>query len=676
MMRRTALVLISILLFGFANLSNVSIAYGLDGTNTGTFEDGSSYYFIHYNGEEQEIVFNENLTLTLNGWTDESKSSVNAKIDIHTDSSNQTEDVTIRINDELNEIAVKDNESIHYKLAVSDTFKVEEVMPFNLNDQMTVVAEDEQSASVEEVTTMENSTEKVDQANVISTFNTQEAVDKPSVHYATHVQGIGWLNTVANGEMSGTQGQAKRLESIKISVDHSQDLGVKYSTHVQKHGWMDYVSDGEESGTTGEAKRLEAIKIELTGGNAENFDIYYRVHAQSYGWLGWAKNGEAAGTEGLAKRLEAIEIVLVEKGREAPGSTDKPFITKPSIVYSTHVQTYGWMNFVADGAMSGTHGQAKRLEAIKIDLQDTSFTGDIIYSTHVQGYGWLNNVSNGALSGTFGQSKRLEAIKIELTGDIANYYDVYYRVHIQGNGWLGWAKNGMHAGSEGLSKRLEGIEIKLVPKGQGESVSVKQAFKQPLTVFLDPGHGGSDPGAIAGGYHEADLNLFVAKKVQSLLVARGYKVYMSRTNNTYVSLLDRPQMANDLNADIFVSIHTNSTGGSSTTAAGIESYYYEYDADYPSKINSVMHNNPDRILKSVTLTNLIHKNMVAYTGANNRGTDGDTFAVVRETAMPATLLEMGFINNSSERQKLVTDSYQNKLAKAIADGIDAYFKIY
>jgi N-acetylmuramoyl-L-alanine amidase len=201
-------------------------------------------------------------------------------------------------------------------------------------------------------------------------------------------------------------------------------------------------------------------------------------------------------------------------------------------------------------------------------------------------------------------------------------------------------------------------------------------FKRSTKVFLDPGHGGSDPGAVSGGYQEANINLAVAKKVQSLLLNRGYDVYMSRKDNTYVSLLNRSIMANDLNADIFISIHTNSSGAAATTVSGIESYYYEYDANYPSKINASMHNNPERILKSMTLANIIQGSMVENTGANNRGTDGGAFAVVREAAMPATLLEIGFINNSSERQKLVTNSYQDLLAKAIADGVDKYFKVY
>jgi N-acetylmuramoyl-L-alanine amidase len=195
-------------------------------------------------------------------------------------------------------------------------------------------------------------------------------------------------------------------------------------------------------------------------------------------------------------------------------------------------------------------------------------------------------------------------------------------------------------------------------------------------VFLDPGHGGSDPGAVAGGYKEANLNLAVAKKVQALLLNQGYTVYMSRNDNTYVSLLDRSKLANGLNADIFISIHTNSTVGGDTSANGIESYFYEFDPDYPSKINDEWHDNPERIAKSMTLTTFIQQNMIEYTGAHDRGTAGDTFSVLRESAMPATLTEIGFINNASERQKLITDSYQNKLAKAIADGIVEYFKVY
>lgn len=82
------------------------------------------------------------------------------------------------------------------------------------------------------------------------------------------------------------------------------------------------------SGTEGEAKRLEAIQIRLTGEMAQRFDVYYRVHAEQFGWLGWAKNGESAGSEGYAKNIEAIEIKLVKKGEQGPSSGGTAFKKK------------------------------------------------------------------------------------------------------------------------------------------------------------------------------------------------------------------------------------------------------------------------------------------------------------------------------------------------------------
>ncbi len=284
------------------------------------------------------------------------------------------------------------------------------------------------------------------------------------VSYVTHVQSYGWQSAKTDGVLSGTTGEAKRLEAISISLgDKAGEGGITYRTHCQSYGWMPWVSDGEISGTMGESKRLEAIQIKLTGPAAEKYDVYYRVHAQSFGWLDWAKNGQAAGTATYGKRLEAIQIVLVEKDGKAPGNISNPYVTR-KISYNTHVQTYGWLDKVYDGAVSGTSGQAKRLEGIRISLSDNLYSGDIIYRTHCQTYGWLDWVKNGELSGTSGQAKRLEAIEIKLTGEISDYYDIYYRVHCQTYGWMEWVKNGEMAGTSGEAKRLEAIEIKLVPK--------------------------------------------------------------------------------------------------------------------------------------------------------------------------------------------------------------------
>lgn len=302
---------------------------------------------------------------------------------------------------------------------------------------------------------------------------------KADVNYSTHVQTYGWMAAVKNGELSGTEGEAKRLESIIISLENDDylDLDVEYMTHIQSYGWeSDWKPQGTISGTTGKGKRLEAIKIKLTGSDSDLFDIYYRVHVQSYGWLGWAKNGENAGTVGFAKRLEGIQIVVLPKGEMPDGTIGYSFIANgkaaifdenesPKVSYKTHVQTYGWQKNVSDGSISGTFGEAKRLEGINVCLGDIRCGGGIRYKTHIQTYGWEDDWKyDGEMSGTSGQAKRLEAIQIQLYGEAAERYDVYYRVHAQTYGWLGWAKNGEPAGTEGMSKRLEAIQIVLLPK--------------------------------------------------------------------------------------------------------------------------------------------------------------------------------------------------------------------
>ena len=330
------------------------------------------------------------------------------------------------------------------------------------------------------------------------------------IYYAVHCQTYGWgLGVAKNGEVTGTSGQAKRLESIKIWVKSELSGSVEYETHVQTYGWsIGTKKDSEECGTTGEAKRLEAIKIQLTGADKDKYDVYYRVHAQSYGWLGWAKNGAPSGTAGYAKRLEGIQVVVVKKGAAAPGvnyasvnaasgvhqaksyiakagsspvvgnqatSNTNPSVAgeaKVNVAYRTHVQSFGWQGWKYNGVMSGTSGKAKRLEGINIKLTNKPYSGSIVYTTHVQSIGWQGNENNvntwfrdGQMAGTSGRAKRLEAIRIALTGEMAEHYDVYYRVHAQTYGWLAWAKNGEAAGTAGLSKRLEGIQIVLVPKG-------------------------------------------------------------------------------------------------------------------------------------------------------------------------------------------------------------------
>lgn len=292
---------------------------------------------------------------------------------------------------------------------------------------------------------------------------------KMSVSYKVHRQDYDWEEDwKKDGQTSGTVGESKRLEAIKIKLPDGVSGSIEYRTHIQDIGWeKNWSKDGEVSGTEGQCKRLEAIQIRLTGEVAENYDVYYSVHAENFGWLGWAKNGEEAGTAGYGYRLEAIQIQLVTKGDKAPEliGTIKEAMKARLVGYQTHVQDYGTQAYVYDGAMAGTEGECKRMESIRMKLP-SSMNSSIQYRSHVQDIGWEKNwASNGSLSGTTGQCKRLEAIQIKLSGDVAENYDVYYRVHAQDYGWLAWAKNGESSGTEGYAKRLEAIEVRLVPKG-------------------------------------------------------------------------------------------------------------------------------------------------------------------------------------------------------------------
>ena len=315
--------------------------------------------------------------------------------------------------------------------------------------------------------------EKADCLRYISENKTNTLVEPdPSTYkiaYTSHVQDYGWQDWKTDGTSSGTSGQSKRLEGIKIKTGGSINGGVSYKTHVQDIGWQDWVQNGELAGTSGQSKRLEAIQIKLTGSAGDSFSVWYRVHAQDYGWLGWAKDGDSAGTEGLSKRLESIEVIVLPKG-QVPDDYDSSVgaMKKKALSYSTHIQDYGTQTGFSDSVDEpitlGTTGEGKRLEGLTLQLDGDLSQLGISYGAHIQDIGWQEDRSNGSFAGTTGQSKRIEALHVAL-GDSSSY-SIWYRAHVQDYGWLGWAKDGENAGTVGLSKRMEAIELVILPKGQ------------------------------------------------------------------------------------------------------------------------------------------------------------------------------------------------------------------
>ncbi len=184
----------------------------------------------------------------------------------------------------------------------------------------------------------------------------------------------------------------------------------------------------------------------------------------------------------------------------------------------------------------------------------------------------------------------------------------------------------------------------------------KLKFKKELIV-IDAGHGGDDPGSINGDVLEKDLNLQLALKLEEALKEGGYEVVMTRRDDSELGLYERAELANDANADLFISLHQNSFADSSVH--GIEVFYNEGQKSDESK----------------QLAQFIQTHLVAQTGAKDRGIRSyDELVVTRETEMPACLIETAYISNDNELSLIITDDYQNQIIKGIVNGINQFFE--
>ncbi|TFJ44988.1 hypothetical protein CKN73_00655 [Carnobacterium divergens] len=266
----------------------------------------------------------------------------------------------------------------------------------------------------------------------------------------------------------------------------------------------------------------------------------------------------------------------------------------------------------------------------------------------------------------------------QLRTDVSNAYPQYKNANSGYN---------LSVSTKGLSAGKHTVKVIATSNVSGTKTYEQSFLRGGLAgrkVFVDPGHGGTDPGAISGGVQEKDLNLSVSLKLQALLESKGAEVIMSRTGDQFIPLSTISSKANASNADIFVSVHTNSAVAS---ASGIETYSYSgtsrsvgmFSLDLDKQNESLSEGGfstfgIDRLTKSVKLSEFVQKSMINSTGAVDRGAKKQDFHVIRETNMPAILTEIGFVTNPSERAKLVSDWYQNQLATGIFNGVDNYFK--
>jgi len=181
---------------------------------------------------------------------------------------------------------------------------------------------------------------------------------------------------------------------------------------------------------------------------------------------------------------------------------------------------------------------------------------------------------------------------------------------------------------------------------------------------VDPGHGGSQSGAISpdGKYLEKDINLSVARRLSDLLQSAGANAIMTRYSDAALGLAERPRLAGDMNADVFVSVHCNSIGVPNKIA-GTETYYHMSDAVCRELATSVQ------------------AAVVEATGMTDRGPRSDSrvyanggFSVLRNATVPAILVELGYLDHWSDRTKLIDVEYQQRFAKGVMEGIRAFLE--
>ncbi|OUM96730.1 MAG: hypothetical protein A9Z00_03880 [Thermobacillus sp. ZCTH02-B1] len=179
---------------------------------------------------------------------------------------------------------------------------------------------------------------------------------------------------------------------------------------------------------------------------------------------------------------------------------------------------------------------------------------------------------------------------------------------------------------------------------------------QKFKVVIDAGHGGKDPGAPSvNGRYEKEFNLAVALKVYKLLEQDELVTpYLTRSEDVFVDLYERARYANRIGADLFISIHANRITKSSVT--GVETYY----------------NRPE----SKTLADVMHRRLLKATGLADRSVRTANFVVIRETTMPAVLLECGYLSNANDAKLLFTESVQDRIAAEIVAGIKEYLTAY
>ncbi|WP_298989544.1 N-acetylmuramoyl-L-alanine amidase [uncultured Campylobacter sp.] len=247
-------------------------------------------------------------------------------------------------------------------------------------------------------------------------------------------------------------------------------------------------------------------------------------------------------------------------------------------------------------------------------------------------------------------------------------------------------------------------QISTIDDAQGaKSVSVAAGKIYKSTkgklIVIDPGHGGSDSGAVGNGLKEKNVVLATSKKLGALLTKRGYKVLYTRSTDVFINLRSRTAFAAKRNADMFISIHANAAPNASSALkmSGVETFFLSPARSERSKNAAALENrgdledmntfskqtflnflNREKIISSNKLAIDIQSYMLSSVKKSFSSRDGGVreapFWVLVGATMPAVLVEMGYITHPQEGKNLGKSAYQDRIAQGIANGVDAYFQ--
>ncbi|GAA0105716.1 hypothetical protein UT300013_23400 [Paraclostridium sordellii] len=545
--------------------------------------------------------------------------------------------------------------------------------------------------------------------------------------YRTHVQDQGWQDWKKNGAQSGTTGQGKRIEAIEIKLENIPGYDIQYRVHVQDEGWQGWKKNGEISGTTGQGKRVEAIEVNIVKeGYTPPLDPEYpakimyttadRLNVRSgpgtnyntVGTLpkgskvevveeinGWAKikfnygygyvsarylsenseenikimyttadrlnvrsgpgtNYNTVGTLPKGSKVEVVEEIngwakikfnngyayvnigyLTQNPNIGSGQQPLPIPT-PIPSYVDAPQNPNVIDPAQDiyqNKINVTKGNTNGLSKLSISTNGEFKINYQFYSNGKWKYG-----ENGSEVNSEGLSVEGVRINIEKAPDD---YHIFYRAKIENQGWQAWVKDGSISGELGNGNKIEDLEVRVIISNNSESM-IKP------TIAIDTGHNVSLSGASNGIYSENYLTKTIGEKTIYKLRSMGYNVIDTLPKGEYTQsqeLAKRTEVAKLNEVDKFVSIHFNS---GPEGANGSEVYYSQ---DYGSS----------------TMASNVLKNIVNDFGFRNRGIkDGDHLYVLRNTNMPAILVEGCFLDNIDMNKFIAKGSSAYDI---MADGI-------